>query len=385
MQITPPASDWLALSLVSGLGTRTIHNLLEHFPSVAALLDAPVAELQQAGLRREVAQRLPQARQARSFLMESRLLEESERVRLLCPESPEFPAAIKQIHSVPAVLYVDGELPHPEQLCIAFVGSRACTSYGREQTRRLIQELAKLAPECVIVSGLARGIDTVAHQAALEAGLRTVAVLAGGLRHIYPPENTGLAAQIAAQGAVISEFPLATRPAAHNFPIRNRLISGLSQGVVVSEAGVKSGAILTAVFAQQQNREVFALPGRVDVQASGGCNRLIARQQAKLITNAQDILEDLAAFRCPLAGAEQLSLALPPAQTTLRKEEVSEQKWQILESLRSGSAEVDHLHVTTGIELHVLLGLLVEMELEGWLLTQSGESYSLNDGLELQG
>ena len=152
------------------------------------------------------------------------------------------------------------------------MGSRSCTSYGRQQTKRLVYELAELVPDVFVISGLARGIDTVAHEAALEAGLRTIAVLAGGLQHIYPPENQNLADRICQQGALISEFPLATKPVSHNFPIRKRVISGISQGVLMTEASVKSGALITATFGKEQNREVFAVPGRIDSHPSSGCN-----------------------------------------------------------------------------------------------------------------
>ena len=169
---------------------------------------------------------------------------------------------------------------------------RGPTSYGRDQTKRLINEIAELVPDAFVISGLARGIDTVAHEAALKAGLRTIAVLAGGIQHIYPPENQNLADKICQQVALISEFPL-TKPVSHNFPIRNRMISGISSGVLVTEASVKSGALITATFGQEQNREVFAVPGRIDSHPSSGCNQLISRNQAKLITSATDILEDL--------------------------------------------------------------------------------------------
>ena len=212
---------------------------------------------------------------------------------LYCPKSEAYPLQLKEIESPPGVLYWKGIEGLAEQPCLAFVGSRACSGYGLKHTKRLILELAEAQPELVIVSGMARGIDTVAHETALEAGLKTIAVLAGGLNHLYPPENKHLATRIQKKGALITEFPMAVKPLAKHFPIRNRVISGLSLGVVVTEARLKSGVNITAAFTLQQNREVFALPGQVDSEASAGTNRLISRQHAKLITRADEILEEL--------------------------------------------------------------------------------------------
>ena len=153
------------------------------------------------------------------------------------------------------------------------MSSRGCTAYGKQQTRRLIKELSLHVPDIIIVSGLAKGIDTVAHQTALECGLKTIAVLAGGLKHIYPPENKKLAEEITNNGALVSEFPLGVKPLARNFPIRNRIISGLSMGIVITEARKNSGAKIIAAFALEQNREVFAVPGRIDSATSADANK----------------------------------------------------------------------------------------------------------------
>ena len=174
---------------------------------------------------------------------------------------------------------------------------------------------------------MARGIDTVAHQAALDAGLKTIAVLAGGLNHLYPPENKLLAERIQEEGALITEFPMAVKPLAKHFPIRNRVISGLSLGVVVTEARLKSGANITAAFALQQNREVFALPGRVDSEASAGTNRLISRQHAKLISRADEILEEL---RFGRVTSQQPLLPLGQAQKVIQRKVFSDLEQKVL-------------------------------------------------------
>ena len=181
---------------------------------------------------------------------------------------------------------------------------------------------------------MARGIDTVAHQAALDAGLKTIAVLAGGLNHLYPPENKLLAERIQEEGALITEFPMAVKPLAKHFPIRNRVISGLSLGVVVTEARLKSGANITAAFSLQQNREVFALPGRVDSQASAGTNRLISRQHAKLISRADEILEEL---RFGRVKSQQPLLPLGQAQKVIQRKVFSDLEQKVLKQIENGT------------------------------------------------
>ncbi|MDG2199289.1 MAG: DNA-processing protein DprA [SAR324 cluster bacterium] len=272
MVLESAEKDWLALSVVSGVGTQTLQKLSEIFGSLSKIWQKSSDQLLQLGLKKDVIGRLTKAMEVRSFQIEKRLIESSPNLRLFCPESEWFPANLLQIHSVPSVLYVKGELPDLHNLCLGIVGSRSCTSYGRDQTKRLVYELAELVPDAFVISGLARGIDTVAHEASLESRLRTIAVLAGGLQHIYPPENQNLAGRICQQGALISEFPLATKPVSHNFPIRNRVISGISQGILVTEASVKGGALIIETFGQEQNCEVFAVPGRIDSHPSSGCN-----------------------------------------------------------------------------------------------------------------
>lgn len=376
-----PEMQWLALSLVSGLGYKIISELLNVSGGIDRLLKSNPGEMvRDFGLSSKLAGRIAKAEKSHSFQIERRLLQESPEIQLLCPESKAYPLQLKEINSPPSIIYCLGDSGCLKQPGLAFVGSRTCTSYGRNQTRRLIRELADCCPELVIISGLARGIDTVAHEASLEAGLKTIAALAGGLKHIYPPENKELANKIAKNGVLISEFPLAVKPMARNFPIRNRIISGLSMGVVVTEARLKSGANISAAFAMQQNREVFALPGRVDSAASAGSNRLISRQRAKLIMNANDILEEL-----PLGtkGFSQLTLPI----TNSREVELAslpENQQTILRQISRGIEDVDSLHIETGIEISILLAALLELELTGILLQTAAQSYRIQDGLILK-
>ena len=379
-----PAWSWLALSLISGIGYKKIRQLSEHLGSVQELLKTPAEILvSKFQLSSKLAGLVAKATQTHSFLIEKRIIGETPGIRLFCPDSSGYPLSLKQISTPPSVLYWQGELENAESPCLAFVGSRGCTAYGKQQTRRLVKELAQAVPEMIIVSGLAKGIDTVAHETALECGLKTIAVLAGGLQHIYPPENKNLAAEILKNGALVSEFPLGVKPLARNFPIRNRIISGLSMGIVVTEARKKSGAKITAAFALEQNREVFALPGRVDSSTSSGTNSLIARQHAKLICRASDILEELSLF---CASASQLPFKFETTQSGLKKidpDDLNEIQKKIILALNDGIEEIDAIHSQTAIEMNILLASLLELELAGKVESIGGQIYRLAVELDL--
>ena len=213
---------------------------------------------------------------------------------------------------------------------------------------------------------MARRFDTLAHEAALAAGLRTIAVLAGGLQHIYPPENQNLADRICQQGALISEFPLAAKLVSHNFPVRNCVISGISQVVLVTEASVKSGAFITATSGQEQNREVFAKLGRIYPHPSRGCNQLISRNQAKLIISAMDIIEDQLPSISNNAEI-QLSFPEPSKLIQLPRSEFNEQQIMILDSLKEGGKYLDNLSLITVDSCNQVLPLMLEMKLQGWI------------------
>ena len=219
-------------------------------------------------------------------------------------QDPLYPRNLLNIYDYPPFLYVKGSLC-PEEICVAIVGSRLASAYGRYVTEKLSRELALKG--ITIVSGLARGIDAAAHRGALAGKGRTIAVLGCGLDIVYPPENEELAADIAAHGALVTEFPFGTPPNAPNFPARNRIISGISLGVVVVEAGEKSGSLITARIAAEQGRSVFAVPGAIESAGSRGTNRLI-KQGAKLIENVEDILEEI----LPQAGLPPVVPERPP-------------------------------------------------------------------------
>ena len=230
--------NWLALNLIPSIGVKTIQHLQSCFENLNKLFDLTPEEIsQKSGLSLQLAQKIVNAKVSDKFYKECQIIEQSQ-TQLICLDQPDYPALLKEISIPSPLLYYKGTLPK-SNFFISFVGSRNCTNYGREITRKLIFELSKIAPHTVIISGLARGIDTAAHQAALEAGLQTIAVLAGGVNYIYPKENIHLAEHITHQGCILSEFPMTSKPIGKHFAIRNRIISGLSHGVVIVEAGKK--------------------------------------------------------------------------------------------------------------------------------------------------
>lgn len=283
---------------------------------------------------------------------------EAKGVELLAFSSQLYPQRLRQIYDPPPLLYFRGELTEGDGLALAIVGSRLATVYGRLVAERLAFQLAKRG--ITIVSGMARGIDSAAHRGALQAGGRTIAVLGCGVDVVYPPENRELMNQIADHGAVLSEFPLGTSPEPGNFPQRNRLISGLSLGVIVVEAGQKSGALITAQSALEQGREVFAIPGNINARASKGANQLI-KEGAKLVAGVDDILEELGMVGEALANE-------PPPQ--LEGEEAI-----IFALLSSEPLHVDRIIRQTKYPSSRVLSTLLSLELKGLVRQLSGKQF----------
>jgi DNA processing protein len=279
----------LRLAMTPGIGPRLTVALLERFGSAAGVLAAAPSELRTV---QGVGPKLSQAigRVATADVEAEIELCRRERVAILTPDGAGYPRMLREIHDPPPVLFARGSITSKDSLAIAIVGSRHGTQYGLQQAERLAGSLARAG--FTIISGLARGIDAAAHRGALAAGGRTIAVLGSGVLSIYPPEHVELAEEVTAAGAVISESPPRAQPMTGAFPQRNRLISGLSLGVIVVEASNQSGALITARLAMEQGREVFAVPGRVDNRMAHGCHRLI-RDGAKLVETAEDVLEEL--------------------------------------------------------------------------------------------
>jgi DNA processing protein len=306
----------LELWLTPGLGPRLWQLLLARFESAERVLAASLAELQQVDgvgpkLAAEIKTSRPEAAQREWAECRER------GINLFWLDDDRYPEPLSRIPDPPPVLYCRGELQPADALAVAIVGSRHCTLYGRQTAEKLAAGLTQAG--LTVISGLARGIDAAAHRGALQAGGRTLAVFATGLADVYPPEHADLAEEIAHQGAVLSESPLKQAPLPGLFPQRNRIISGLSLGVIVVEASRTSGALHTARHAMEQNREVFAVPGRIDSEASGGCLDLI-RDGATLIRGVDDVLSALGPLTKPVVRAVS-DTVLTPAELLLSDHE----------------------------------------------------------------
>src|SRR6266550_4722174 len=306
--------DWIALNMTPGVGSRVTARLLEHFGSAEAIFDAPRRELALLRLPLETVESIV-ARE-----LHERAEREIESVRklggdILVLDDGIYPALLRETYDPPVVLYVKGAWAEClERPCVSIVGSRRCSTYGQNAALMMSRELAQRG--VTIVSGLARGIDAAAHRGALEAGGRTVAVMGTGLDRVYPRDHKKLADEILNRGgAMVTQFPLGTPPVSENFPYRNRVISGLSLGVLVVEAAENSGSLITARLAMEQNREVFAVPGNITSRNSFGTNYLIKGAGAKLIQQSQDVAAELP----PQIAAK----ILPPPLNDERKKERS--------------------------------------------------------------
>jgi DNA processing protein len=282
--------SWLALSLVPGVGSVLIKRLLDRFNTPEAVFRAPLKDLLRIeGLGQRVAGEIRKGPSERAVEKELSLLKKTGG-RVVTLKDDDYPKRLKDIYDPPALFYLRGELRREDELAVAIVGSRKTSGYGREITERIGEDLARHG--VTVVSGMARGIDSVAHHGALQGGGRTIAVLGCGVDVIYPSENRNLFYRIIDQGAVVSEFPMGSPPEAGHFPRRNRIISGLSMGVVIVQASADSGSLITAGYALEQGREVFAVPGNVGAEGSRGTNQLI-KEGAKLVEASEDILEEI--------------------------------------------------------------------------------------------
>jgi len=359
--MTEEENGWLRLHLTRGLGRTGLIRLMAAFGSLEAVLSAaPELWRARAGIRSEVAADLPAADAPRLAAALKTLETVGARIIPLW-DTERYPALLREIHDPPALLYVRGTLPKGEALAV--VGARQATTTGRRLTSETCRELA--AREIAIVSGLARGIDTAAHQGALEGGGCTVGVLGCGIDRIYPPENARLVHRILEQGAVLTEYPPGTPPLAGHFPGRNRIISGLSRGVLIVEAAEGSGSLITADFALEQGREVFAVPGTVFAPTSQGVNRLL-KDGARLVTEARDILEVLWPQSPPPAvRRREQSLA----------ENLSGDALKVYRQLGAEPLHIDELARTSGLTPMEVSAILLHLELQGGVEQLPGMRY----------
>jgi len=305
---------WIAMSRVPQVGNARLRQLRHHLGSMEAAWTASARELRAAGIESQIIEQICLCRTKWAIDEELPRLRELG-IAALTEDDPEYPYLLRQIPDCPPVLYVRGTLPPDEALTIAVVGTRRASPYGIQATREIVEDLA--AADTVVVSGMARGIDTVAHKATLDAAGVTVGVLASGLDVVYPAENAALARRVLERGALVSEHPPGVSMRKENFLLRNRIMSGMSHGVVVVEAGERSGAIRTASDALEQNRDVFAVPGSIYSPASMGTNRLIRSGTARVITSAQDVLDDLGISLSHVAARPESALQPDSVQTRL--------------------------------------------------------------------
>jgi len=342
--------SWVALNLALAPNALVVHRLLERLGSPEAILAAPARELAQVrGVTRRLLGRLknPQLRSAAAAEIERA---KRRSVRILIRDDPDFPALLHQLPDPPALLYTKGELVEADELAVAVVGSRRATPYGLEMARLLAAEIAGAG--VTVVSGLARGIDSAAHHSALDAGGRTLAFLGSGMDRIYPRECARLAERISSSGAILSEFPLGTAPLPGNFPVRNRLISGVTRGTLVVEAAARSGSLITARLALEQGREVFAVPGNATEPNALGPNELI-RAGAKLTMRGRDVLEEIPGAPLPMDAASEEERA------------ASEEEEAVLRALSPADpVSLDELATRVGMEAGPLQAALLKLEIE---------------------
>ncbi len=355
----PPKVYWIGFNKVPGIGPMRLTALLAICGSIEAAWKASIQQMQQAGLDRRSQENLLEIRRTIDLAKEWQRIEQSD-VTVLTWDDAEYPSNLREIDAPPPVLYVRGTLSAADAVAIAIVGTRRASAYGREVAHMSATEFAH--NQVTVVSGLALGIDAIAHKAAIEAGGRTVAVLGSGVDQLYPAQNRELAELIINHGAVISEYPLGTRPEANNFPPRNRIISGLSRGIVVVEAGVQSGSLITATFAAEQGRDVFAVPGSILHPGSIGCNQLI-REGAVPFLSVNDVLDHLDLARFTIQYAVRQSTPSDPLES------------ELLSNLSHEPRHIDELVRRLSWSSAQVSSTLTMMELKGMIRQIGGMNY----------
>jgi len=358
---------WLKLIRADNVGPTTFAKFINHFRSVDGALGASVSELAKIdGVGFKTAEQIAATRNKFDTTAELELAEKLG-VWIIHLDDKRYPPVLKQIYDPPPVLYIKGSLDRQDNLCISIVGSRRCSLYGQEQSSRLAHFLSSAG--FTICSGMARGIDTAAHQGALSAGGRTIAVQGCGLANIFPPENKKLFELISESGACISELPLRYEPMSENFPPRNRIIAGLSLGTIVVEAGLRSGALITARAALDNNREVMAVPGKIDSPVSKGSHQLI-KQGAKLIESVEDVMEALGYIGKQLEShaAEAAAKASEKVETPLfdaSQLNLSDSERTIYDYLSKEPSHIDQIIAETDLAPGNINAGLISLRLKG--------------------
>ncbi len=356
----------VALNMLEGIGPIVVRRLLEAFASPEEILASSQGRLMRVnGIREEQASAIANWEERVDLSGEIARCE-AFGCEIVCGLDEAYPKQLRQIYDPPIVLYVKGSISKQDQSGIALVGARRSTPYGREAARRLAQQLG--GASVTVVSGGARGIDSAAHQGALQGGGRTLCVLGNGINRIYPPENRELFERIAQNGAIITQFPF-NRPAdRQSFPIRNRIVAGMTLGTVVVEANGKSGALITANMANDYGRQVFAVPGPIHSPSSKGCHDLI-KNGAKLCESMEDILSE---FEYLFPASPQRASGHPVA--------LSDGERQLMDLIQQGEVHIDQLVRDSGLSVSALSVMLLQMEMKGLLVQQPGQIYSVIGG-----
>lgn len=354
----------VSLNMVPEIGSIRLGRMLKFFGKPENILKAPAEKLiAVSGIGGQIAQQITSFK--KEDLDKELALAKKLGLKIITQDDADYPENLKNIYDPPIVLYIKGELKQEDKYAMAIVGSRRASFYGLNSAEKFAYELSEKG--FTIVSGMARGIDTYAHRGALKQGGRTIAVMGSGFNHIYPSENKGLAEKIAKNGAVISEFPINAEPFKQNFPQRNRVISGLSLGVLVVEAARNSGALITADFGLEQGRDVFALPGKVDSQTSFGTNGLI-KQGAKLVSCAEDILEE---FNCLKEQAKK-----DKVEKTDKSDAVDGEEGQIYDLISSQSVHLDELLEKTNLDIPRISDILLKLQLKKLIKQLPGKQFA---------
>jgi len=356
----------LRLHMTRGIGTRTYQALIERFGSSEAILNAPRAELEAvAGIGPKLATAVIET--SRNIDIDSEInLAKEKNVQIIPCTSDQYPKHLKAIYDPPLVLYVKGSILETDVIALAIVGARRCTYYGLSQAERFSRLLAQKG--FCIVSGMARGIDAAAHRGAINSNGRTIAVLGCGLGVIYPRENIELAEQITQHGAIVSELPMNTPPDFRNFPPRNRLISGLSLGVLVVESLLNSGSLITAQWALEQGKEVFAIPGNIDNIYSRGTHKLI-KEGAKLVEDVTDVIQELGPV------AESLNTSDTQMTNDPRSLSLNSQEKKIFSLLSSNPKDIDEIIQLAGLPTSVVTSTLMILEIKKLVKQLSGKRF----------
>lgn len=363
---------WIALKSVENLGNVGFGSLTEAFGSPKAVFEASAADIAKVPrIGGKIAKSIKAFDKWANVEKEFELADKSN-VSIITSESPLYPEPLLGIYDPPPVLYVKGKLEKSD-ISVAVVGSRSASTYGKFTTQKLCRELALKG--VTVVSGMARGIDSSAHIGSIAGKGRTIAVMGSGMDVIYPPENKKLFEKISESGAVITEFPFSTQPNGFNFPARNRIISGISLGVLVVEANRKSGSLITASLALEQGREVFAVPGSIDSPGSKGTHELI-RKGAKLVENVYDILEEILP-QADIAKHEVREDSEDPAKTD--NSDLNDIETEILQLIGKTPIHIDDIISSTGRKANEILNILLSLEIRGHIRQIPGKRFALKE------